>query len=85
MALYGLKQSPRDWFERFSQTMQRCSYKQSQADKTLSSGNLHKSQGKATNLIDKHFNEKLCARLIFTPYIKTREQTSRYFDKGDFK
>lgn len=85
MALYGLKESPRDWFERFSQSMQRCGYKQSQADQTLSSGNLHKSQGKATTLIDKHFNEeKLCARLIFTPYIKTRT-TIRYFDKGDFK
>jgi len=33
--LYGLKQSPRAWFERFSRAMQRFGYKHSQADHTL--------------------------------------------------
>lgn len=34
-SLYGLKQSPREWFERFSFVMLRRGYKQSQDDHTL--------------------------------------------------
>ena len=34
-SLYGLKQSPRAWFERFTQAMLRWGYKQSQGDHTL--------------------------------------------------
>jgi hypothetical protein len=47
--LYGLKQSPRAWFERFSRAMQRFGYKHSQADHTLFIK--HSTQGKATALI----------------------------------
>jgi len=45
--LYGLKQTLRVWFERFSRAIQRFGYKQSQADHTLK----HSSQGKVTTLI----------------------------------
>ena len=34
-ASYGLRQSPRAWFERFSRAMQKFGYNQSQADHTL--------------------------------------------------
>ena len=34
-SLYGLKQSPRAWFDRFSQAMIRYGFKQSQGDHTL--------------------------------------------------
>ncbi|VVA37399.1 PREDICTED: Retrovirus-related Pol poly from transposon, partial [Prunus dulcis] len=34
-SLYGLKQSPRAWFGRFSQAMQKYGYRPSQADHTL--------------------------------------------------
>jgi hypothetical protein len=47
--LYGLKQSPRSWFEWFSQAMQRFGYKQRQANHTLFIK--HSSQGKVTSLI----------------------------------
>lgn len=47
--LDGLGQSPRVWFERFSQAMQRCGYKQSQADHTLLFK--HSYQGKVTGVI----------------------------------
>lgn len=33
--LYGLKQSPRAWFDRFSKAIKRFGYKQGQADHTL--------------------------------------------------
>jgi len=33
--LYGLKKSPRAWFERFAWAKQKCNYKQSQDDHTL--------------------------------------------------
>jgi len=45
--LYGLKQSPRAWFERFSRAMQ--SYMQIQADHTLFIK--HSTKGKITTLI----------------------------------
>jgi hypothetical protein len=48
-ALYGLKQSPRAWFERFCRAMQRFGYKQSQVDHTLFIK--HSFQGKVTALI----------------------------------
>jgi hypothetical protein len=48
-AFYGLKQSPRVWFERFSRFMQRFDYKQSEVDHTLFIE--HFSQGKAMTLI----------------------------------
>ena len=47
--LYGLKQSPRSWFERFTQAMLRYGFKQSQANHTLFIK--HSSQGKTTALI----------------------------------
>ena len=34
-SLYGLKQSPRAWFERFGKVIKRYTYIQSQADHTL--------------------------------------------------
>ena len=34
-SLYGLKQSPRTWFERFGKTVRNCGYCQSQADHTM--------------------------------------------------
>jgi Reverse transcriptase (RNA-dependent DNA polymerase) len=34
-SLYGLKQSPRAWFERFSMTMKRLGYRQSDVDHTM--------------------------------------------------
>ena len=33
--IYGLKQSPRAWFERFEKVMKESGYKQSQGDHTL--------------------------------------------------
>ncbi|CAL5358524.1 unnamed protein product [Camellia sinensis] len=48
-SLYGLKQSPRAWFERFTQAMLRYGFKQSQADHTLFVK--HSSHGKTTALI----------------------------------
>lgn len=46
--LYGLKQSPRVWFGRFSQVMQKYGYKQSNTDHTLF---LKQSDGKVTCLL----------------------------------
>ena len=34
-SLYGLKQSPRTWFERFGKAVRNCGYCQSQADHTM--------------------------------------------------
>ncbi|KAF5950988.1 hypothetical protein HYC85_012981 [Camellia sinensis] len=48
-SLYGLKQSPRAWFERFNQAMVKYGFKQSQADHTLFVK--HFSHGKTTALI----------------------------------
>ena len=48
-SLYGLKQSPRAWFERFTQAMLKYGFKQSQGDHTLFIR--HSSQGKVTVLI----------------------------------
>ncbi|CAL5350327.1 unnamed protein product [Camellia sinensis] len=48
-SLYGLKQSPRAWFERFTQAMFKYGFKQSQADHTLFVK--HSSCGKTTALI----------------------------------
>ena len=47
-ALYGLKQSPRAWFGRFSLAMKKYGFQQSNADHTLF---LKKQQGKVTALI----------------------------------
>ena len=47
-ALYGLKQSPRAWFERFSSAMRRYGYRQSNSDHTLF---LKHRQSKVTTLI----------------------------------
>ncbi|PRQ44810.1 putative RNA-directed DNA polymerase [Rosa chinensis] len=47
-SLYGLKQSPRAWFGRFSQAMRRFGYKQSNSDHTLF---LKRCEGKLTALI----------------------------------
>lgn len=46
--IYGLKQSPRAWFERFSMTMKAFGYKQSNADHTLF---IKHKKGKLTTLI----------------------------------
>ena len=35
-ALYGLKQSPRAWFERFTTAMKKFGYEQSNSDNTVS-------------------------------------------------
>ena len=48
-SLYGLKHSPRAWFERFSKVMKLDGYYQSQADHTLFVK--HASNGKVTILI----------------------------------
>ncbi|CAL5321498.1 unnamed protein product [Camellia sinensis] len=48
-SLYGLKQSPRDWFERCTQAMLQYGFKQSQADHTLFVK--HFLHGKTTTLI----------------------------------
>lgn len=48
-SLYELKQSPRTWFERFTQAMLTYGFKQSQADHTLFVK--HSSHGKTTSLI----------------------------------
>ena len=48
-SLYGLKQSPRAWFKRFSITLNRLSYKQGQTDHTLFTK--HTTDGKKTILI----------------------------------
>jgi len=47
-SLYGLKQSPRAWFGRFSQFMKKVGYRQSNSDHTLF---LKHQQGKVTALI----------------------------------
>ncbi len=47
-ALYGLKQSPRAWFGRFSQAMKKYGFRQSNSDHTLF---LKHQQGKVTALI----------------------------------
>lgn len=47
-ALYGLKQSPRAWFRRFSLAMKKYGFRQSNSDYTLS---LKHRQGKVTALI----------------------------------
>ncbi|PRQ39952.1 putative RNA-directed DNA polymerase [Rosa chinensis] len=47
-SLYGLKQSPRAWFERFSKSMRAFGYKQSNSDHTLF---IKRSWGKITALI----------------------------------
>jgi len=47
-ALYGLKQSPRAWFGRFSMAMRKYGFQQSNSDHTLF---LKKQQGKVTVLI----------------------------------
>ncbi|KAM5585973.1 hypothetical protein ABKV19_005070 [Rosa sericea] len=47
-SLYGLKQSPRAWFGRFTQAMKRFGYKQSNSDHTLF---LKHQKGKVTALI----------------------------------
>ncbi|PRQ49627.1 putative RNA-directed DNA polymerase [Rosa chinensis] len=47
-SLYGLKQSPRAWFGRFSQFMRKVGYRQSNSDHTLF---LKHQQGKVTALI----------------------------------
>ena len=46
--LYGLKQSPRAWFGRFTEVMMKYGYKQSNSDHTLF---LKKKDGKITCLI----------------------------------
>ena len=48
-SLYGLKQSPRAWFERFTQAMLKYGFKQSQGDHTLFIK--HSTQGKVTALV----------------------------------
>ena len=47
-SLYGLKQSPRAWFGRFSTTMKEFGYKQSNSDHTLF---IKHKEGKVTALI----------------------------------
>jgi hypothetical protein len=47
--LDGLGQSPRVWFDRLSQALQICVYKQNQADHTLFFK--HSYQGKVTDVI----------------------------------
>ena len=48
-SLYGLKQSPRAWFERFGSVVKRCGYYQSQADHNMFYK--HNRQGKVAILI----------------------------------
>ena len=48
-SLYGLKQSPRAWFERFGKVMKKFGYSQSQGDNTLFFK--HSSEGKKAILI----------------------------------
>lgn len=48
-SLYGLKQSPRPWFERFTKSTVKCAYHQSQRDHTLFIK--HSSTNKITTLI----------------------------------
>ena len=48
-SLYGLKQSPRAWFERFGKVMKKFGYNQSQRDHTLFFK--HSSEGKKAILI----------------------------------
>ncbi|KAB2602005.1 polyprotein (retrotrasposon protein) [Pyrus ussuriensis x Pyrus communis] len=47
-SLYGLKQSPRAWFEKFTQVMKKNGYRQSHSDHTLF---VKRRQGKVTALI----------------------------------
>ena len=47
-SLYGLKQSPRAWFGRFTKSMRAFGYRQSNSDRTLF---LKKQHGKITTLI----------------------------------
>ena len=47
-SLYGLKQSPRAWFGRFSKSMKTFGYRQSNSDHTLF---IKRNQGKITALI----------------------------------
>ena len=47
-SLYGLKQSPREWFGRFSATMKEFGYKQSNSDHTLF---IKHNEGRVTALI----------------------------------
>ena len=47
-SLYGLKQSPRAWFGRFTKSMRTFGYRQSNSDHTLFLNNHH---GKITTLI----------------------------------
>ena len=49
-SLYGLKQSPRAWFERFGKVVKSHGYSQSQADHTMFYK--HSNEGKVAILID---------------------------------
>ena len=46
-SLYGLKQSPRAWFDRFTRAIQQHGYKQAQIDQTL----FHKTVGKNITIL----------------------------------
>ena len=48
-SLYGIKQSPRTWFKRFSTTLNQLEYKQGQSDYTLFTK--HTANGQKTILI----------------------------------
>ena len=48
-SFYGLKQSPRAWFERFGKVINHCGYTQSQANHTMSYK--HSDEGKVAILI----------------------------------
>ena len=47
-SLYGLKQSPKAWFDRFTNTIRRYGYKQAHADNTLF---FRRSEGKVNIII----------------------------------
>ena len=57
-SLYGLKQSPRAWFDRFSQAMINYGFKQSQGDHTL--------------FIKRSLGGKLTALIVYVDIILTR-------------
>ena len=82
--LYGLKQSPRVWFGRFSQAMQKYGYRQSNSDHTL----FLKQQGDSITCLLIYVDDMIITGNDSVEIKKLRENLSQEFemkDLGDLK
>ena len=75
-ALYGLKQSPRAWFSRFSSTMRKYGYHQSNSNHTLF---LKHRQSKVTTLIV-YVDDMIITRDDAEEILRLQEQLSTEFE-----